>query len=155
MKKLAALLLLATALVTPSLASAREVTIDTKLVNYSGNNAYLAIYLTKADGTYDSTLWVAGTKTRYLGALGGWVKAISGQSSISIDGISGASVGGGQTLTVKANIADNLIDAGYVIHVDTAVEHGGEYADDAKTTLTSSGSQVDGTGYVSTLKVSL
>lgn len=155
MKKIVLLLLSATALVTPSLAFAREVTIETQLMNYSGNAAYLAVYLTKADGTYQQTLWLAGQKQRYFGALRGWVKAISNESSISIDGITGASVGGGQTLTVKADLADNLIDAGYVIHVDTAIQDGGQYADDATIPLNSAGGTADGTGYVSKLNLSL
>ena len=157
MKKIIATLLLCTALVAPAAAMAREVTIDAKLVNYSGNAAYVAVYLTKADGIYDSTLWVSGTKQRYLGELTGWVSALrnSGATSISLDGITGASVGGGQTLTIKADLADALIDAGYVIHVDTAVEHGGAYSDDVVAPLTSAAQQVDGTGYVSTLSVSM
>jgi hypothetical protein len=157
MKKLIAALLLCTALIAPAAAMAREVTIDTKLVNYSGNAAYLAVYLSKADGTYDSTLWVSGTKQRYLGELAGWVSAMrsSGATSVNLDGITGASVGGGQTLTVKADLADALIDAGYIIHVETAVEDGGEYTDDAVAPLSASPQQVDGTGYVSTLSVSM
>jgi hypothetical protein len=157
MKKLIASLLLCTALIAPAAAMAREVTIDTTLIRYSGNAAYLAVYLTKPDGTYDSTLWVSGTKTRYLGDLSGWVSAMraSGATSLSLDGITGASVGGGQTLTVKADLADALIDAGYTIHVETAVEHGGEYPDDATIPLSSTGGTVDGTGYVSKLSVSM
>jgi len=157
MKKIIAALLLCTALVAPAAAMAREVTIDTKLVNYSGNAAYLAVYLTKADGTFAQTLWVSGTKQRYLGELTGWVSAMraSGATSVKLDGITGASVGGGQTLTVKADIADALIDAGYTIHVETAVEHGGEYTDDAVAPLSSTAQKVDGTGYVSALSVSM
>lgn len=157
MKKLIASLLLCTALIAPAAAMAREVTIETKLINYSGNAAYLAVYLTKPDGSYDSTLWVSGTKTRYLGDLSGWVSAMrnSGATSLSLDGISGASVGGGRTLTVKADLADALIDAGYTIHVETAVEHGGEYPDDATIPLSAAGGTVDGTGYVSKLSVSM
>ena len=157
MKKLIAALLLCTALVAPAAAMAREVTIATKLVNYSGNAAYLAVYLANADGTYQSTLWVSGTKQRYLGELTGWVSAMrkSGATSVTLDGITGASVGGGQTLTVKADLADALIDAGYTIHVETAVEHGGEYADDAVAPLNSTAQKVDGTGYVSSLSVSM
>jgi len=157
MKKLIATLLLCTALVAPAAAMAREVTIDTTLVKYSGNAAYIAVYLTKADGTYDSTLWVSGTKQRYLGDLSGWVSAMrdSGATSLNLDGITGASVGGGQTLTIKADIADALIDAGYTIHVETAVEHGGEYPDDAVAPLSSTPQTVDGNGYVSKLSVSM
>lgn len=157
MKKIIAALLLCTALVAPAAAVAREVTIDATLVRYSGNAAYLAVYLTKPDGTYESTLWVSGTKQRYLGDLSGWVSAMrdSGATSLSLDGITGASVGGGQTLTIKADLADALIDAGYTIHVETAVEHGGQYPDDAVAPLTSTAQKVDGTGYVSTLSVSM
>jgi hypothetical protein len=155
MKKIAAVLLMCTALVAPAAAMARDVTIETRMVNYSGNSAYLAIYVTKPDGTYDSTLWAAGSKQRYLGELRGWVSALvdSGATSINLDGITGASVGGGQTLTVHANLADAMIDAGYKIHVESAVEHGGEYPDDAVAELTSTPQQVDGTGYVSKLSV--
>ena len=136
---------------------AKDVTIDTKLVNYSGRAAYLAVYLTKPDGSYDSTLWVSGTKTRYMGEMRGWVSAMqnAGETSLNLDGITGASVGGGQTLTVHANLADALIDAGYNIHVETAVEHGGEYPDDAVAPLNSTPQQAAGTGYVSTLSVSM
>lgn len=157
MKKIVAALLLCTALVAPAAAMAREVTIDVKLVNYSGNAAYLAVYLTQPDGTFAQTLWLSGTKQRYLGELAGWVSAMrnSGVTSVQLDGITGASVGGGRTLTVKADLADQLIDAGYTIHVETAVEHGGEYSDDAVAPLNSAPQKVDGIGYVSTLSVSM
>ena len=155
MKKLAAMLMLATALVAPGMAVARDVTIDTQLVRYSGNAAYLAVYLTDPSGAYHSTLWVSGHKTKYYGALRGWVAGASKAGSINLDGITGASVGGGQTLTVHADLADALIDAGYKIHVDTAVEHGGEYADDAVIDLSSTPATVDGTGYVGKLAVSM
>lgn len=157
MNKIIVALLLCTALVAPASAIAREVTIDAKLVNYSGNAAYLAVYLTKPDGSYDSTLWVSGTKQRYLGELSGWVSAMrgAGVTTLNLDGITGASVGGGQTLTVKADLADALIDAGYTIHVDTAVEHGGIYSDDAVAPLSSTTEPVDGTGYVSKLSVGM
>lgn len=156
-KKLIATLLLCTALVAPAAAMAREVTIETTLIRYSGPGAYLAVYLTKPDGTYESTLWVSGTKQRYLGDLRGWVTAMrdSGTTSLNLDGITGASVGGGKTLTVKSEIADALIDAGYQIHVETAVEDGSNYSDDAVAPLNSTPQTVDGIGYVSKLSVSM
>ncbi|MGN6486618.1 MAG: DUF2271 domain-containing protein [Devosia sp.] len=155
MKKLAAMLMLATALVVPGVALARDVTIDTTMVRYSGNAAYLAVYLTDPSGAYHSTLWVSGHKTRYLGALRGWAEGVTRAGSLNLDGITGASVGGGETLTVHANLADNLIDAGYQIHVDSAVENGGEYTSDAVVGLTSTPASADGTGYVSKLAVSM
>lgn len=156
MKKIIASLLICTALVAPAVAMAREVTITTSLDRYSGREAYLAIYVTNPDGSYNSTLHVAGGKTRYLGELRGWVYALqSSGANLSLDGITGASVGSGQTLTIKANLADAMIDAGYQVHVETAVEHGGEYPDDAVAPITSSPQQVAGSGYVNTFSVSM
>ncbi len=155
MKRLAAMLMLATALVAPTAAWAKDVTIQAQMVRYSGNAAYMAVYLTDAAGVYQSTLWVSGHKTRYYGTLRGWVQGVRQAGSVNLDGITGASVGGGETLTVHANLADALIDAGYQIHVDTAVENGGEFADDAVIALTSTPSTVDGTGYVGTLSIGM
>ena len=155
MKKLAAMLMLATALVTPGIAMAGDVSVQTSLVQYSGHGAYLAIYLTNPDDSYNSTLWVAGQKSRYLGDLRGWARAVSAAGSLNLDGITGASVGGGETLTVHASLADTLLDAGYHIHVDSAVENGGQYADDAVIELTSSPATASGTGYVNTISLGL
>jgi hypothetical protein len=147
--------MLATALVAPGLAMGREVTIKTTLVQYSGYAAYLAIYLANPDGSYNSTLWVSGQKSRYYGELRGWARAVSSGGSLNLDGITGASVGSGETLTVHANLADTLLDAGYTIHVDSAVERGGQFADDAVIDLTSAPATASGTGYVNTLSLGL
>lgn len=156
MRNIITTLLLGTALVTPSMVWAKDVTVSVDMVRFSGNPAYLAVYLTKPDGSYDSTLWVSGSRQRYLGHLRQWATGVRAVG-VNIDGITGASVGGGQTLTVKSNVADALIDAGYKVNVDTAVENGGEYSSDAVAPLTiaGSGKPVDGTGYVSKLTVSM
>ena len=90
MKKLAAMLMLATALVAPATAWARDVTIEAQMVRYSGRPAYLAVYLTDPSGAYRSTLWVSGHKTRYYGSLRGWAQGVS-QAGLSdlrkVDGI--------------------------------------------------------------------
>jgi len=155
MKKIAAALALTTALAVPGLAYAKDLTIEAHIASYRGPNAFLAIYVTKPDGSYDSTLWVAGRNQRYYRHLRNWVRGISAVGG-NIDGISGASVGAGQTLKVHASVADALIDAGYQIHVDNAVENGGEYANDIVMPLAQarSGVAATGTGYVQSLTVS-
>jgi len=155
MKKLTAALLMATALMTPSLASAATVTVTTTIDAYRGPAAYMVLYLTKPDGTYDSTLFVAGRHQRYMGELRGWVRSLRTAKSLSLDGITGASIGSGQTLTLRANIADAMLDAGYKLHIDTAVEHGGIYADDVVVPLTSTPQQASGSGYVSALATTM
>lgn len=154
MKKLITVLMLATALATPTLAYAKDANLSIQMANYQGPPAYLAVYLNKPDGTFDSTLWVAGGQSRYQKDLRGWFRGASA-SGQRIDGITGASVGGGKTMQVTVGIADALIDAGYTVHVDSAVEDGGQVRDDATLDLTqaNSGKVVAGHGYVAAMSV--
>ncbi|MCG3200713.1 MAG: hypothetical protein NFCOHLIN_00575 [Gammaproteobacteria bacterium] len=111
----------ACALALPAAAHSRPVTIATTLENYGGDGAYLAVYLTDAQGAYARTLWVAGGKAKYYTHLSGWNRLSSGDSK-RLQGVTGASVGQGRTLRVTADLADALIDAGYEIRIDAAVE---------------------------------
>lgn len=156
MKKIVTTLLLATALVTPEIAFAKNVTITTQVASYGGPYAYVAIYLTGPDGRYESTIWVAGQRAQYQRHLRGWVRS-AGADAGRVDGITGASVGSGQTLKLNVNIADALIDAGYQIHVDSAVENYGEYPDNIVAPLSAakSGVAVSGNGFVKSLTVNM
>jgi hypothetical protein len=145
MKKIIAATCLVGAITLPGLAQAREVTLTTQLKNYSGNDAYLAIYLTDANGQYQKTLWVAGKKAKYYRHLTDWARG-SGMRPSEYDGVSGASVGSGQTLKVSVELADTLIDAGYQIRIDSAVEDKREARADISVPLTSKGSSVPATG---------
>lgn len=111
----------ACALTLPALAHSREVTLSTTLKNYGGDGAYLAVYLTDAKGAYAGTLWVAGGKAKYYKHLSDWNRLSAGDAR-RLNGVTGASVGAGRTLKVTADLADALIDAGYEIRVDAAVE---------------------------------
>ena len=120
-KPLLTLLAAACTLALPSLAHSRQVTLSAQLKNYGGNGAYLAAYLTDAKGTYVRTLWVAGGKAKYYKHLSDWNRLSSGDAK-RLNGVTGASVGAGGTLKVTAELADALIDAGFEIHIDAAVE---------------------------------
>ena len=113
--------MLTTTLTLPSLAEARPVTLTTKLNNYGGDGAYLALYVTDAQGKYAGTLWMAGAKSKYYDHLSGWYRA-SGGKLAEINGITGASVGAGRTLEITLDLADALFDAGYSLRIDAAVE---------------------------------
>ncbi|MCC6194778.1 MAG: DUF2271 domain-containing protein [Burkholderiales bacterium] len=120
-KPLLSTLALACALALPAVAQSRPVTLTTTLKNYGGNGAYLAVYLTDAKGAYAGTLWVAGDKAKYYQNLSDWNR-LSARDTKRLQGVTGASVGQGRTLKVSADLADALIDAGYEIRVDAAVE---------------------------------
>lgn len=149
MKKFFCSLGLAIAVALPALAQAREVTFTTELLNYGGDGAYLALYLTDAPGKYEKTLWIAGKKSKYYKHLGGWARG-SGLKSAEYDGLVGASVTSGRTLKVTLDLDDALIDNGYEVHVDTAVEDMRDHRSDVAVPLTSEGSgkPVTGDGYV-------
>lgn len=121
MKTLLAALALSTALVAPGLALARPVTLSTTMNAYGGDGAYLAVYVTDAQGAYQGSLWMAGGKSKYYEHLSDWYRATAGNTA-EINGITGASVGAGRALTMTLDLADALFDAGYVLHIDAAVE---------------------------------
>ena len=112
-------LVAACALALPLLAHSRPLTLSTQLHDYGGQGAYLAMYLVTPQGQCASTLWVAGRKAKYHKHLSDWKRLCA---HASINGITGASVGAGRTLTVKTDLAQALIDAGYEIRIDAADE---------------------------------
>jgi hypothetical protein len=149
---LCALALLAP-LALPSAAQARPVRITTTLNAYGGDGAYLAIYLTDKAGKLQKTIHVAGGKAKYHKHLAGWFR----QSGGRIDGTTGASVGAGRSLRVSAEIADALIDAGFEIRVDSAVEKESDIPADARVPLSagSIGKPVGGRGYVKSVLIDM
>ena len=137
-------------------AQAREVTFTTQLARYNGSGAYFAIYLLDANDKYQQTIWVAGKERKYYTHLRGWSRA-SGKKSAEYDGKTGASITSGRSLTVTQNIDDSLIDSGYKIVIDSAVEDGNSNQADISTPLTTAGSgkAVIGSGYLMSLTYDL
>jgi hypothetical protein len=132
-------------------ATAREVTLTTELQSYSGNGAYLAIYVTNAADQYQETLWVAGQKSKYYKHLTGWARA-SGLQASEYDGLTGASVTSGKTLTITLDLADAYIDAGFQLKIDTSVEDKRDNRNDIVVPLTTAGAgkPSTGRGYIKT-----
>jgi hypothetical protein len=146
-------LVVTAAFIAPTIAQARQVTLETTLMAYGGNGAYVALYLLDASGKYKGTLWMAGDKTKFYRHLSDWSRASGGRLA-EVDGITGASVGSGKTLKITVDIADALIDAGYKIHVDTAVEDGMDNPSEVVAPLdaSASGKASVGDGYVKSFK---
>lgn len=140
---------LAGTLLCPAMVQARPVVLTTQLQAYSGNGAYLAFYVTDAAGNYKKTLWVAGKKSKYYKHMSAWARG-SGLDARAFDGVSGASVGSGKSLKVTVELADTLIDAGYEIRVDSAVEDGRDHPAEVRMPLSKAGAgkPVPGRGYI-------
>ncbi|MCQ4347429.1 DUF2271 domain-containing protein [Pseudomonas stutzeri] len=137
---------------TPLLAQAEPVTLtlDATLKEYRGDGAYLAIYLTDADGNYRRTLWVAGKKAKYYRHLRDWSRG-GGAQQAEYDGLTGASVGSGETLTVDVELEPALLYAGYQIRVDSAVEDKRDNRAEVRLPLTREPGAASGSGYVERL----
>jgi len=138
MKFVLATLALTTALTLPSLAAARPVVLTTTLNTYGGDGAYLAYYVTDAQGAYVGSLWMAGGKSKYYEHLSDWYRATGGDAA-QINGITGASVGAGRELSITLDLADALFDAGYTLHVDAAVEDMRDSPNEVAVPLTTNG----------------
>lgn len=149
MKQLAITICLVSTSLLCTPAFAREVVLTTELQSYGGNGAYLAIYLTNTEGQYQDTLWIAGQKSKYYKHLSSWARG-SGLSATEYDGITGASVASGKTLTVTLEVADTYIDSGFQLRVDSAVEDMRDNRNDVVVPLTSGGvgKPISGNGYV-------
>ncbi|GAB4297811.1 MAG: DUF2271 domain-containing protein [Roseovarius sp.] len=156
MKPLLATLALTSALSAPDFAAARPVTLSTTLKNYGGDGAYLALYVTDAAGRYAGSLWMAGGKSKYYKHLTGWYRATGGDSA-QIDGITGASVGAGRRLEITLDLADAILDAGYTLHIDAAVEDMRDSPDEVVVPLTTAGAgkPVRGRRYVASFAYGL
>ena len=143
-------------LALPALAQARPVTVTTTLNNYGGDGAYVAVYLTDAQGAYVQTLWVAGGKAKYYKHLADWNRLSKGDSK-RLQGVTGASVGAGRNLEVSVDLAEALIDAGYEIRVDAAVEDMRDSPSEIRIPLTSDGAGKPNAGkqYVQSLTYQL
>jgi len=138
MNKIALPLAFAAAIAAPAVAQAKPVTLTTQLSSYGGPPAYLSLYVTDSSGAYKGTLWMAGGRSQYYRHLRNWSRATGGALN-EINGITGASVGSGRTLTVTFDLADALFDAGYQLHIDAAAENVGDSPSDVVVDLTTQG----------------
>jgi hypothetical protein len=138
MKSRLAAVVVTIALTLPGMAMARPVTLTTTLEDYGGDGAYLAFYVTDARGAYVGSLWMAGGKSKYYEHLSDWYEA-TGRDSAEIDGITGASVGAGRQLSITLDLADAVFDAGYVLHIDAAVEDMRDSPSEVAVPLTAAG----------------
>lgn len=152
-KSVFAALVLSTAVIAPAFAQAKTVNLTTNLSEYGGRGAYLAVYLTDANGAYAGSVWMAGEKTKYYRHLTEWAR-LSGDRPSEVSGKTGASVGSGRSLELSVDLEDALFDAGYTLHIDASVEDMRDSPNEIAVPLTTAGagSVVLGRRYVSNFR---
>src|SRR5690606_34498292 len=119
------------------------------LVNYTGEGAYVAVSLITPDGKYDKTLYVAGKENKWYDELKSWW-SFQKSSKDKLDGITGASIAGGERTIALIKIPSTKIDKGYKIRFESAVEEQKYHEKDVEFELKADNinKKIEGNGFI-------
>ncbi len=137
----------------PGIASAEKATFLVQLNEYKGHNAYFALYLIDPDNRFVRTLWASGDEERWYPDLPRWWKYV-GRAQEDLSAVTGASTAPGDRSVIRIELEPEVLDAGYSVRVDTAVEDQSNFPTDVETVLApeAQGDKIPGTGYVRYLR---
>ncbi|MBS1549630.1 MAG: DUF2271 domain-containing protein [Bacteroidetes bacterium] len=124
-----------------------------QLTNYSGEGAYIVVSLINPKGGYEKTLYMLGPEKKWHDTLKQWYKADGKKAKLN--GITGASVAGGDRSIITFSIDDQYLNKGYKIRFETAVEDQKNHGSDAEIPFTTAGitAKTEGKGYIRYVKL--
>ena len=120
-----------------------------QMTNYNGEAAYMVVSLIDPQGNYQKTLYVFGDNGKYYDSLKKWFVFYQDKKE-KIDAVTGASITQGDRKTITLNLDKNLLDQGYKIRFESAVEDQNYYTTDAEVPFSSESlrGKTEGSGYV-------
>lgn len=120
-----------------------------QMTNYSGEGAYIVISLIDSEGEYEETLFVLGDDSEWYHSIPTWWEFF-GEGDHSVDGITGATLAGGERSVSVFEIDEAKINSGYSLRFETAVEEVGYHTSDVEFPLTTenAASKHEGTGFI-------
>ncbi|WP_314894940.1 DUF2271 domain-containing protein [uncultured Capnocytophaga sp.] len=120
-----------------------------QMTNYNGEAAYMVVSLIDPQGNYQKTLYVFGDNGKYYDSLKKWFVFYQDKKE-KIDAVTGASITQGDRKTITLNLNKNLLDQGYKIRFESAVEDQNYYTTDAEVPFSSESlkGKTEGSGYV-------
>ena len=120
-----------------------------QMTNYNGEAAYMVVSLIDPQGNYQKTLYVFGDNGKYYDPLKKWFVFYQDKKE-KIDAVTGASITQGDRKTITLNLDKNLLDQGYKIRFESAVEDQNYYTTDAEVPFSSESlkGKTEGSGYV-------
>jgi len=120
-----------------------------QMKNYTGEGAYIVISLLNPEGKYEETLYVQGDDDEWYYDITEWW-SFQGKKRANIDGITGATVSGGERKISVIQIPNNKLDKGYKLRFETAVEDQEYFKDDVEFELTSENirAKIEGKGFI-------
>jgi uncharacterized FAD-dependent dehydrogenase len=126
-----------------------------QMVNYDGKKAYIVVSLVDAKNNHVKTLYMMGKEEQWYDSLKDWEKS-QRKKPENLSAITGASIGGGARTTISLSLDESLINKGYKIKFESAVEDEKHYATDVVVPYTTKGivEKVEGKGYIRFVKLS-
>lgn len=117
--------------------------------NYEGEGAYVVISLLNPNGEYEKTLYVQGQDDDWYSEIFSWWK-FYGKKRNNIDGITGATVSGGERTIQVLEIEKNKINSGYYLRFESSVEDVRYYEKEIEIELTEKNleKQTKGKGFI-------
>lgn len=124
-----------------------------QMQTYKGPKAYVAISLINPEGKYERTLKLLGPDKRWHDSLQEWHKAQQ-SSAQKVDGVTSASIAGGDRNVFVVDLDDKLFDKGYSVRFETSVEDQKYHVRDVEVKLNKASftERVAGTGYIKLVK---
>ena len=141
-------------LTTVSLTAQTQYRCMLQMNAYKGESAYVVVSLVNANNKYEKTLAVLGPDKKWYDSLTEWFKAQQAMHE-KLDAITGASIKGGDRRITTFTIDDKLLNRGYKIRFESAVEDQKYFADDVIIPLTTEKltEKADGKGYIKMVKL--
>lgn len=120
-----------------------------QIKNYKGEGAYVIVSLINPKGDYEKTLYVIGDDSEWYYEMSSWWK-FYGKKRTKLDGITGATVGGGERAMCILNLDKDKINRGYRLRFESAVENQEYHEKDLELRLNKSNlsKKIEGKGYV-------
>lgn len=125
-----------------------------QIKNYTGEGAYVITSLMSPEGTYVETLYIMGDDDEWYHEIDEWWSYF-GKKKRTVDGITGATLGGGERKVISFEVDKEKLDKGYKIRFETSVEDQKYYPHDLEIPLTAkmpSGS-IEGNGYIRYVRI--
>ena len=125
-----------------------------QMTGYQCLKAYVVVSLVHEKEGYKKTLAVLGPDKQWYNTLTEWY-AFHNKSKEKISAITGASIGGGDRAVKTIEIDNSLLNKGYTIRFESAVEHQKYVAVDAEVPVTDKGitMKTDGKEYIRFVKL--
>lgn len=126
-----------------------------QMTNYQGEAAYVVVSLINPKGNYEKTLHIFGSDKKWYNTLKNWDKAIKSEKN-NFNGITRASISGGKRTLITISLDDSLLNKGYKIRFESAVENKNYYSSEVEIPLNipEMTERIEGKGYIRFVKLS-